>query len=126
MTHEQLIAQCFQWHWNTFPDERQMLYGVNNNISDALLANVPTYLRKQLAIQEGNKNKAKGVVSGVLDFCYLAPKGGVVYLDAKVGKDVLSHPQREFIRKIQERGHTAFIFSSFEEFQEIIKALQYG
>lgn len=115
MTHEQLIAKCTQWFWNTFPEERRMLYGVNNNVSSGL--------SRQQQLIEGNKNKAKGVVPGVLDLCYILPNK-VCYLDAKVGKDKLSSEQIDFIKKLEDRGHTWAVFSSFEEFQTIINNLQ--
>lgn len=108
MTHEQLIAQCFQWHWNEFPEERRMLYGVNNNSHNRI---------------EGNRNKAKGVVPGVLDFCYILP-GQVAYLDAKVGRDVLSPEQNDFIEKARARGAYCNTFSTIEEFKIIIDYLQ--
>ena len=117
MTHEQLIAICFQWHWNEFPDERQMLYGVNNNVSSGL-----SPLRQRI---EGNKNKAKGVVAGILDFCYILPRYNTCcYLDAKVGKDKLSEQQMDFCDKLTKRGIQWFTFSSLREFQEIIKSLR--
>lgn len=111
MTHEQLIAECFQWHWNEFPWERRMLYGVNNNSKDWM---------------EGAKNKAKGVVAGVLDFCYITYSGRSVYLDGKVGADKLSKEQIEFCDLLDQRGILWFLFSSLEEFQIIIKSLQDG
>lgn len=104
MTHEQLVSKCFLWHWNTFPMERKMLYAVNNNSANRV---------------EGNRNKAKGVVAGVLDFCYVG-WWSVCWLDAKVGKDTLSEEQKDFISKCEERGHRCYIFSSLEEFQKII------
>jgi len=115
ITHEQLIAACFQWHWNTFPEERRMLYGVNNNVSAGL--------SPERARIEGNKNKAKGVVAGVLDLCYIC-SFQVYWLDAKVGRDVLSHEQLDFIAKAEERGHRCFTFSTIEEFKKIILECQ--
>lgn len=111
MTHEQLIASCFQWHWNTYAEERRMLYGVNNNSANRI---------------EGNRNKAKGVVAGVLDFCYLPPPGGfpTVYMDGKVGKDTLSLEQLDFKAKCGSRGIPCLKFSTLEEFQQIIKRLR--
>ncbi len=108
MTHEQLIAKCFQWHWNEFPEERKMLYGVNNNSFNRL---------------EGNKNKAKGVVPGVLDFGYILP-GMMAFLDGKVGNDILSAAQEDFILKATRRGCVCSTFSTFEEFKEIIYSLR--
>lgn len=108
MTHEQLIKAAFEWHWNSFPDERRMLYGVNNNSTNSF---------------EGNKNKSLGVVRGVLDLCYILPKQ-VVYFDAKVGNDTLSLEQTDFIAKCEDRGIMCFTFSTLKEFQELIGFLQ--
>lgn len=118
MTHEQLIAKCTQWFWNEFPEERRMLFAVNNNVSSGL--------SRQQQIIEGNKNKAKGVVAGVLDLCYLCFTGQIVFMDAKVGKDRLSNEQLDFIDKLNSRGIMWFTFSTFEEFQQIIKQLRDG
>lgn len=108
MTHEQLISDSFQWHWNSFEHERRMLYSVNNN-SDSW--------------KTGRKNKALGVVPGVLDFCYILPLK-VCWLDAKVGNDSPSKEQLDFVDKCHERGHLTFFFSSLKEFQQIITNLQ--
>lgn len=118
MTHEQLIAAVTQWFWNTFPEERRMLYAINNNVSAGL--------SKQQQIVEGNKNKAKGVVAGVLDLCYITYSGACVYLDAKVGNDTLSDEQKDFCEKLNDRGMLWFLFSTVDEFKEIIDKLQNG
>lgn len=115
MTHEQLIAKCTQWFWNEFPEERRMLYAVNNNVSAGL--------SKQQQIIEGNKNKAKGVVAGVWDLCYILP-GKVLYMDAKVGNDKLSEEQLDFMEKAQSRGIALEVFETFEEFQALIEFFQ--
>jgi len=118
MTHEQLIAAVTQWFWNTFPEERRMLYAVNNNVSAGLT--------KQQQIIEGNKNKAKGVVAGVLDLCYICFDGRCVYLDAKVGNDTLSPEQRDFCSKLDDRGIAWFTFGSVDEFKDILNFLRDG
>lgn len=120
MTHEQLISACFTWHWNTFPEERRMLYAVNNNISEGILSYVPAYKKTHVARMEGAKNKAKGVVAGVWDFCYLPVSGGCVYMDAKVGQDKLSEEQIDFKDKCHSRGIICEVFSSLKQFQELI------
>lgn len=110
MTHEQLVSECFQWHWNSFPGERKMLFAVNNNSYNA---------------REGVRNKAKGVVAGVLDFCYILPAyNTVAFLDGKVGRDKLSVEQMDFISKCKKRGIRCYTFSSLREFQEIIKEIR--
>jgi len=126
MTHEQLIAAVTQWFWNNHPEERGMLYAINNNISEGLLSYVPKYLRSHAARIEGNKNKAKGVVPGVLDLCYITYEGKPVYLDAKVGNDKLSDEQKDFCEKLTDRGILWFVFSSVDEFKNIINTIQNG
>lgn len=111
MTHEQLIAKCTQWFWNEMVSERRMLYAVNNNVSAGLT--------KHQQIIEGNKNKAKGVVSGVLDLCLIGDRR-VMWLDAKIGNDRPSEEQLDFVDKCHKRGHVCAFFSSFEEFQELV------
>ncbi len=118
MTHEQLIAACTQWFWNTHVEERRMLYAINNNVSAGLT--------KQQQIIEGNKNKAKGVVPGVLDLCYITYTGKPVYFDAKIGNDKLSEEQKDFCEKLDDRGVIWFTFSSLEEFQYLIDQIQNG
>ena len=92
-----------------------MLFGVNNNVSAGLT--------KWNQIQEGNKNKAKGVVAGVFDFGYMLP-GKFVWMDGKIGNDILSKEQRDFKKKAEARGHDCIVFNSLEVFQEIIHTLQ--
>lgn len=118
MTHEQLIAKCTQWFWNSFPEERRMLYAVNNNVSSGL--------SREDQLREGSKNKAKGVVAGVLDLCYICYDGRSVYLDAKIGNDTLSESQIDFCAKLDDRGILWWTFNSFEGFQEIINTLRDG
>lgn len=115
MTHEQLVAESTQWFWNTFPEERRMLYAINNNVSSGLS-------KKQQMI-EGNKNKAKGVVAGVFDICYLLPNK-CAYMDAKVDYDHPSDEQLDFADKCADRGHLTFFYSSLREFQGLIYTLQ--
>lgn len=118
MTHEQLIAAVTQWFWNEFPEERRMLYAVNNNVSAGL--------SRQQQIIEGNKNKAKGVVAGVLDLCYICFDGRTIYFDAKVGNDTLSKEQIDFCGKLDDRGISWFVFKTVEEFKSIINTIRDG
>lgn len=108
MTHEQLISYCTQWFWNEFPDERRMLYAIDNNSYDRI---------------EGAKKKALGVVKGVFDLCYLLPNQ-TVYLDGKVGYDKLSPEQLDFKEKAEDRGCICTTFSTPEEFKKLIYEFQ--
>jgi len=106
MTEEQLQAACFQWHWNTFPHQRRMLFAINNNSADR---------------REGNQHKAIGVVAGVSDMVYIH-MGGVAFIELKVGKNGQSPEQKEFQMIAEGRLHKYYIAKTLGEFQDIIKS----
>lgn len=107
-----LQAQCFQWHWNTFPQERGLLHANNNNSQNAI---------------KGMMNRSIGVVPGVADTEYAAPAGLTVYMEFKTPTGVQSEAQKDFQRKVEARGHKYYIIRSFEQFQQIIYHYQiYG
>ena len=62
MSEFKIQAECFQWHWNNFPDQRGRLFTVNNNAPSAYA---------------GSVMKAMGVVAGVSDMIWLSSKGAV-------------------------------------------------
>ena len=109
MTEEQLQVKCFQWHWNTFPRERRMLWHNNNNAA---------------SLRDGAKNKARGVVAGVADFT-LVTDGGVVFIELKLPGGKKSDEQKDFTSKAVTRGAGCFTIYSFEEFKQLINKI-YG
>lgn len=108
---EKLQSKCFQWFWNTFPEERQMLFHVDNNSWNEVI---------------GSKKKALGVCAGVSDLVYILPWGKVAFLECKAPGGKYSEHQIEFCDKVTRRHHFYFGFKTFEEFQEIINTLQNG
>ena len=107
MTEQQLQAKCFIWHWNTYPNERRMLFHADNNSANAIV---------------GNRKKSSGVVKGVSDMV-LITSGGTVYLEFKTEIGVQSAEQRDFQAKVIERNHTYWIIRSFEQFVKLIKTI---
>ena len=105
MTEQQIQAKCFIWHWNTYPNERRMLFHADNNSANALV---------------GNRKKASGVVKGVSDMV-LITLCGTVYLEFKTPTGVQSAEQKDFAAKVRERGSLYFIVRSVEQFQKLIK-----
>ncbi len=110
MTEEQMQAKCFQWHWNTYPMQRQMLYHNNNNSHNSI---------------SGNKMKAIGVVKGISDFTYIC-NGAVVFIEMKTDAGKQKPEQVDFMNKVQARGHLYFIIRSYEAFVELIQNLNNG
>ena len=101
-------AQCFQWHWNEYPDERGLLHANNNNSHNRI---------------KGNQNKALGVVAGVADMEYF--KGGVLYfLEFKTPEGTQSPIQRKFQQKVESEGAKYVVIRSFEQFKEFVESVQ--
>lgn len=109
MTEDRLQAECFQWHWNTFPHLRKTLFHVQQKARNKI---------------EGNKFKAMGVVQGVSDLILVCP-GETVYIELKTDTGSQSPDQKEFQKVIEEYGcQKYYLIRSLEQFQELVKKLQ--
>lgn len=103
-----LQAQCFQWHWNTYPEERYLLHANNNNSVNAI---------------KGNQNRSIGVVAGVADMEYY--RGGkVVFIELKHGNGRQSDKQIKFQKRVEAEGIRYAIVRTLEEFQKLIHEIQ--
>ena len=105
---KKLQAECFQWHWNSLPEERKRLFHVNQKARNAI---------------EGNKMRALGVVSGVSDLIYLGPGGKTVFIEMKTETGTQSPNQIDFENMVKGLGFEYAICRSLEEFKHIIKRL---
>lgn len=108
---EKIQAQCFQWFWNTFPEERQMLFHVDNNSWNEVI---------------GARKKALGVCKGVADFVFILPWGKIVFIEMKKPGGKQSESQKDFMNKVQDRQHYYHIIDGFEEFKQLINTLLDG
>lgn len=112
-THPQsesrLQADCFQWFHNSFPNQRQMLFHVQNKARNAI---------------EGNKFKAMGVVKGVSDMILILP-GRVVFIELKIEKGFQLPEQFLFQEKVTSRGHQYIIIKSLQAFQDFIISIRH-
>ena len=104
-TEARLQADCCQWFWNNYPNERQMLFHVNNKARNAI---------------EGNKFKAMGVVKGVSDLVLILDQGKVIWIELKTATGNQLPAQKEFEQKVRARGHRYIIIRSLEEFRALI------
>lgn len=106
---EKLQAECFQWHWNTYPHLRKTLFHVQQKAKNKI---------------EGAKFKAMGVVQGVSDLILVCP-GKTVYIELKVEGGRQSKEQIDFQKIIEEYGcQEYYLVRSLEEFQQMVKQLQ--
>ena len=103
-----LQAMCFQWHWNTYPNQRGLLHANNNNSENAI---------------KGSLNKAIGVVQGVADMEYNI-NGHTVFIEMKTVNGTQSKAQKAFQSVVVSHGFPYHIVRSFEEFKTLINHYQ--
>ena len=101
-----LQSQLFQWHWNTYPNERGRFFLIHNNPKNAI---------------DGNRLKAQGMVAGVADMCFLGSNGRVVFLELKTATGVQSEKQKRFQNQCESCQVGYFLVRSLEEGQAVIE-----
>jgi hypothetical protein len=104
MSEFKIQAECFQWHWNNFPDQRGRLFTVNNNAPNAYA---------------GSVMKAMGVVAGVSDMIYLSDTGAV-FLEFKDERGRQSLSQKWWQGVVEAVGYRYVVVRSVEDFQRIL------
>lgn len=133
-TELQLQAQCFQWAWNTFPQTRQLLFHVTNEVKPhppetdehALARGCPVRFKypgetfKELSIRIA-KMKAAGLVPGVADLVFLWEQCHVFEL--KVGRNTLSNDQQSFREMVTAIGTQWHEIRDFRTFVTIFSAI---
>lgn len=89
MTEEIFQANCYEWFHNNMHSHRKMLFHVDNNSHNSVM---------------GNKKRALGVNAGISDFIFIN-YFAVDFIELKIKGGSQSDDQKEFQRKIKERGH---------------------
>jgi hypothetical protein len=106
MNELQLQAQIFQYHWNTRPSERGLLFHVNNKARNSI---------------EGAKFKALGVIPGVSDLVYLKTEGKPVLIELKIEKGTQSEHQKKWQQLVLKAGYRYEICRSLEDFIKLLE-----
>jgi hypothetical protein len=104
MSEIQLQAACFQWFWNTYPDERGLLYMNYNNAKNK---------------SHGAILKAIGMVAGVADLTLLT-KSGAVFIELKTEIGKQSPMQKQWEAKVREYGYQYHVVRTLEEFKQLV------
>lgn len=105
MSEIQLQADCFQWHWNNYPDLRRLLWAVPNGGARSKV--------------EAAQLKASGVVAGVFDLHFFYCEQLYIF-ELKVGNNVKSKAQEDWEKIMVAEGAIAFEIRTLEEFQNKI------
>lgn len=108
-TEDALLAACFQWHWNTFPELRGLLFHVPNELPIA----------GEKGAMHRNKMKAKGVVKGVSDFIYHY-EGQAYRIEVKLPGNKPTKGQLEFLEVNMWHGAVVGWLDSLSAFKRLI------
>jgi len=104
MSEFKIQAECFQWHWNNFPDQRGRLFTVNNNAPSAYAGSVMMVYH---------------VVAGVSDMIYLSDTGAV-FLEFKDERGRQSLSQKWWQGVVEAVGYRYVVVRSVEDFQRLL------
>lgn len=104
-SESRLQAKCVEDMRNYYPETRQMFFSIDNNATDGY---------------EGGKKKAEGMEAGVADTCYI-DYGRVLWIEFKKPKGgKQAQKQKEFQRKVEERGHKYYLCRDYFVFWQIV------
>lgn len=105
-----LQQRIFMHHWNTCPDERGLLFHVNNNAKN----------RRTGAILKGI-----GVIAGVADLLYVY-QSRLYAFEVKLPSGKQSKVQRDWQKAIEAAGCEYYIIRSVEDFDAAISKIKKG
>lgn len=100
MTEHQLQQAIFVWHWNNRPQERGLLFMVQNTATDK---------------RKGALLKGMGLVPGVSDLIYLRPNSSPIFIELKTPTGKQSPEQIKWQRTIEANGYEYKIIRSLDE-----------
>ncbi|AGO47848.1 VRR-NUC domain protein [Cellulophaga phage phi46:1] len=105
ISEARLQQDIFTKHWNCYPDERKLLFSVNNNSHNKV---------------KGAMMKSIGVVSGVSDLIYLNPRTvKPQFIELKIESGTQQDHQKDWQQLIESIGFDYYIARSVEDFNEI-------
>ena len=105
MSEEEIQQQAFMWHWNTYVEERGLLFHVNNNAKNKM---------------RGAVLKGMGVVRGVADLIFFRPGGRVVAIEVKAEGGSQKPDQKKWQALIESNGHIYILAVGLEATKEAI------
>ena len=107
--HDKLQSECYLWFHNTFPEHRDLIFSVNNNLTTQ---SKDGYIKMA-------RLKSLGLSKGVLDLLFYW-RGCLYAFDIKTGSDSLKPAQLSFISSIGRHGGKGYVIRSIDEFKDLI------
>lgn len=104
MTEARIQQECFQWHWNTYPNDRKRLFLIHNTPKNAI---------------DGARLRGMGMVAGVSDLIYLRDELPPLCIEMKDETGKQSQAQKDWQKVAESVGCKYVIIRSLAEFQEL-------
>ena len=103
-------AACVKAAWNDFPETRNLLFHVANEMDDGGSG----YL--------GARRRAEGIVRGVSDLILLIPRGGYhgLCIELKTDTGYQSKYQKAWEAAVKAQGYMYVVVRSEEEFRAVL------
>lgn len=104
MRESKIHSECFQWHHNTFPDQRGLLcYNLGNSANKI----------------QGNLNKAMGIIKGRSDFSFYW-KGKAYFIELKSPGERQTPEQVKWQLKMEFNGFEYYLCTSLLDFKSLM------
>lgn len=108
-------ARLYKWCHNTYPQTIDLLFRVKNELD-----NHPRKL-PQDRMKQVSENLATGIRPGVSDFVLVWYK--IHFIELKIIGGRQSPDQKEFERKVTEKGHLYHLVWTDDQFMDLIKSI---
>jgi hypothetical protein len=106
VSHDRLQSECYQWHHNTYPEDRGFVRLIYSNP------------RNQI---NGKLLQAMGLIPGTPDQVWWR-KGNDVYFEFKVKPDRVSKQQAETHDLLKSIGKHVWIVWNLEDYKDIVRS----
>lgn len=104
-----LQSRCWQWHWNTYVEDRDYVRMIYQNPRNKI---------------HGSMLKAAGLRKGTADQVWYRPGKPDVYVEYKIGNNKQSEEQYWFQKLMELCGHEYYIVRTLKEYQYLIITLK--
>ena len=107
-TEARIQQECFQWHWNTYPNDRKRLFLIHNTPKNAI---------------DGARLRSMGLLAGVSDMIFLRQNQPPLCIEFKTETGTQQAVQKDWQAIAESTGAEYVIIRSLSEFQALFRII---
>jgi hypothetical protein len=107
-THDKLQAMCWQWHYNSYPEDRGYIRLIYSNPRNKI---------------QGAKLKAAGLTAGTPDMVWWRKKQDI-FFEFKVGKDKLSDDQISTHEILKSVDKMVYVIKTIDQYIDYVRRIK--